>query len=576
MDLIQQLVKRGVLEKKEATSLQFEIKSSGKKPEEILLEKGVVTEEFLFGLKSKNLNIPLRRVEEGGVPLKVLEQIPEESARYYQIIPLARKDKVLEVGMVYPEDLAAKEALKFLARHGKFDYKVFLITKSNFENLLKEYKTLRREVGKALEEFEVEFEPERIEKWPKTVAEFEKMAEEKPISKVVDVVLRHAVEGESSDIHIEPQKTKARVRFRVDGVLHSSISLPLGVLPSVVARIKILSNLRIDETRIPQDGRFSKEISGKAIDFRVSTFPTSLGEKVAIRILDPKEGLKDFRELGLERRNFEVVQEAVRRPLGIILATGPTGCGKTTTLYAILNLLNKERVNIVTLEDPVEYFIEGINQSQVRPEIDFDFASGLRQIVRQDPDIIMVGEIRDEETADLATHAALTGHLVLSTLHTSNAPGAIPRLIDLGVRSFLIPPTLSIVIAQRLVRKICPHCKKRIRAKGKIRLLILKEVESLPQRIKKEFIKKIKTPYIYRAEGCKKCKFKGLLGRTGIFEVLKMTDSLAEIISKEPSELKIRKEAENQGMITMRQDGILKVLEGITSIEEVIRVIGEE
>ena len=554
--------------------MQFEIKSSGKKPEEVLLEKGVVTEEFLFGLKSKNLNIPLRRVEEGGVPLKVLEQIPEESARYYQIIPLARKDKVLEVGMVYPEDLAAKEALKFLARHGKFDYKVFLITKSNFENLLKEYKTLRREVGKALEEFEVE--PERIEKWPKTVAEFEKMAEEKPISKVVDVVLRHAVEGESSDIHIEPQREKARVRFRVDGVLHSSISLPLGVLPSVVARIKILSNLRIDETRIPQDGRFSKEISGKAIDFRVSTFPTSLGEKVAIRILDPKEGLKEFGELGLERRNFEVVQEAVKRPLGIILATGPTGCGKTTTLYAILNLLNKEGVNIVTLEDPVEYFIEGINQSQVRPEIGYDFASGLRQIVRQDPDIIMVGEIRDEETADLATHAALTGHLVLSTLHTSNAPGAIPRLIDLGVRTFLIPPTLSIVIAQRLVRRICPHCKKRISAKGKVRSLILKEVESLPQRMKKEFIKKIKVPYIYRAEGCKKCNFKGFLGRIGIFEVLKMTDSLAEIISKEPSELKIRKEAENQGMITMRQDGILKALEGITSIEEVIRVIGEE
>lgn len=575
MTLVQQLVKKGVLEKEKATSLEFEIKNSGKREEEVIVERDIISEDFLFDLKSKNLKIALKKIIPEEVPLKILEAIPEESARYYQMIPLAKRDNLFEIGMIYPEDLKAQEALKFLARQGKFNFQVFLITFTTFNNLLKQYRTLRREVTRALEELETELKTERVEVKPMKGAEIERLIEEAPITKVVAVILRHAIEGKASDIHVEPTREKLRVRFRLDGVLHSSILLPLKIHPAVIARIKILSNLKIDETRVPQDGRFSTKINDKDIDFRVSTFPTTRGEKVAIRILDPSEGMKGFEELGLEKRNFKVVQEAIRKPYGMILATGPTGCGKTTTLYAILNLLNKEGVNVVTLEDPVEYFIEGINQSQIKPEIGYEFNTGLRHVVRQDPDVIMVGEIRDEETASLATHAALTGHIVLSTLHTNNAIGVIPRLIDLGVRSFLIPPTLSLAIAQRLVRKLCPECKKKIKPTPKIKDLILKEIDALSPIIKKDY--QIKEPLmIYEAKGCKKCRFGGYSGRIGVFEILEMTSRLSEIILKQPTETKISEEAAHQGMTTMRQDGILKVLAGITSIEEVIRVTEEQ
>ena len=477
--------------------------------------------------------------------------------------------------MVYPEDLKAQEALKFLGRQGLFAYRVFLITLTTFSNLLKQYRTLRREVGRALEELEVEFKEKKVEVKPRTAAEFERLAEEAPITKIVAVILRHAVEGKASDIHIEPTREKLRIRFRLLGILHSSIFLPLRTHSSVVARIKILSNLKIDETRIPQDGRFSTKINGGSIDFRVSTFPTTLGEKVAIRVLDPTIGLKTFGELGLEKRNLGVVKWAIKSPYGLILTSGPTGCGKTTTLYAILQQFNKEGVNIVTLEDPVEYFIEGINQSQVRPGIGYDFAVGLRHIVRQDPDIIMVGEIRDSETASLATHAALTGHIVLSTIHTSNAIGVIPRLLDLGIQPYLIPPTLSIVIAQRLVRRLCDNCKKKIKPKKEIKDLILKEIDNFPPQTKKNF--KIPEPLsIFKATGCRKCNNEGFAGRIGLFEVLSMTDQLSDIILKEPSEREIIKESKRQGMITMKQDGILKVLNGVTTIEEVLRVAEEK
>lgn len=561
MSLIQQLVKKGVLEKARATSLEYEIKTSGKREEEVILEKRIVSEDFLFGLKSESLKIPLKVVSPEEVQLKVLETIPEESAKYYKMIPLVQEDNRLEVGMVYPEDLKAREALEFLARQNKFSYQVFLISLSNFNELLRKYRTLRKEVKRALEELEVELKKEKPEL---KAAEVERMVEEAPISKVVAVILRHAVDGNASDIHIEPTREKLRVRFRLDGVLHSSIFLPLRILPAIVARIKILSNLKIDETRVPQDGRFSTKIAEKSVDFRVSTFPTTLGEKVAIRILNPGQRKTDFKELGITGRNLKVIERALKRPYGMILATGPTGSGKTTTLYAILGLFNKEEVNIMTLEDPVEYFIEGVNQSQIKPEIGYSFANGLRYTLRQDPDILMVGEIRDEETASLAIHAALTGHVLLSTLHTSNTLGVIPRLIDMGVQPFLIPPTLSLALAQRLVRKLCPYCRKKVKLNRETKKIIGDE------------IKTAKTSYIYEPKGCKRCNNIGYSGRIGVFEILEMTDQLGQVILKEPSETKIQEEAKRQGMITMKQDGILKVLEGVTSLEEVLRVAEEK
>jgi len=574
--LIQQLLKKGIIDKEKATSLEYEIKTSGRKEEEVILERRLAAEDFIFDLKSKNLKIALKKVYPEEVSLNILELIPEESAKYYKMIPLTKKDKAVEIGMVYPEDLKAQEALKFLARQGKFSYEVVLIGLSNYEEIFKKYKSLREEVEKALEELETEMKVEKVEIGTRVgKGDLQRLAEEAPISKVVAVLLRHAVEGNASDIHVEPMGDRLRVRFRLMGILHSSINLPLTYHAAVVARVKILSDLRIDETRIPQDGRFSAKIEDKKIDFRVSTFPTTLGEKVAIRVLNPNVGLKTFEELGLEDRSFDIMKQAIEKPSGMILATGPTGCGKTTTLYSILRILNKESVNIMTLEDPVEYFIEGINQSQIQPEIEYTFAKGLRHILRQDPDIIMVGEIRDAETANLAIHASLTGHLVLSTLHTSNAPGIIPRLIDLEVQPYLVPPTFSIGLAQRLLRKLCPDCRKKVEAEGKVRELIIEQLDALPEIVKKK-VKIPKTIYIWNAVGCKKCNNLGYSGMIGIFEAMQMTKQLANIILERPVESKIQEEAFRQGMITMKQDGILKALKGVTTVEEVLRVAEEK
>ena len=565
--IIEELTKRGILTEEKEKNLKKEVEISGKREEEVILERGILEEEELFSIKSEILKIPLKKFEPKEISPEVLKEIPEETANFYKIIPISKKEKTLEVGMVYPEDLDAMEALKFLARKKNLEIRIFLITISDFKKALEQYRAKREEIEEALKELEKEL---KVEKEKPTITELERVVEEAPITKAVASILRYGIEGESSDIHIEPFKDKLRVRYRFLGKLYSSLFLPIKVHPAIVSRIKILSDLRIDETRIPQDGRFSIMLAGRKIDFRVSTFPTAMGEKVAIRILDPKVGLKKMEELGLSGRNFEVLKKAIKKPFGMILVTGPTGCGKSTTLYAILQKLNQEGVNIVTLEDPIEYLIEGINQSQIRPEIGYTFATGLREVLRQDPDIIMVGEIRDKETAELAVHAALTGHLVLSTLHTNNALGVIPRLIDLGISPFLIPYSLSLAVAQRLVRMLCDKCKKEVKPTKEIRDLILEEVEKLPEKEKE----KIKIPQnfkIYEAVGCDECHGIGFSGRIGIFEVLEMTKNLEEIILKEPSEAKIMEEARRQGMITMRQDGILKVLNGITTIEEVLR-----
>jgi type IV pilus assembly protein PilB len=577
MSLLKQLAQKGLIKDKEKiASLEYEIKESGKREEDLILKEGIVQESVLYGLKSEILKIPLREVTADQVPLETLGLIPEETSKYYQMIPISKTEEFLEVGMVYPDDLKAQEALKFLARQGAFSYKVALITPTTFNNLLKQYRDLKREVGMALEELETELKTETV-KMKTSSAEFERMAEEAPITKIVAVILRHAVDGEASDIHVEPTREKLRVRFRQLGALHPSIFLPLRVHPAVIARIKIISGLKIDETRIPQDGRFSTKLNEKVIDFRVSTFPTTMGEKVAIRVLDPSIGLKGFEQLGLEGKNLDAIKEGISKPYGLILATGPTGSGKTTTLYAILQLLNKEGVNIVTLEDPVEYFLENINQSQVKPDIGYDFASGLRQILRQDPDIIMVGEIRDEETASLVTHAALTGHIVLSTLHTNNALGVVPRLIDMGIRPYLIPPSLQLAIAQRLVRRLCDSCKQKVEPDQKIRELLLKEIEKLPPEIVNSLkIEKPLSVFINNPKGCSKCNKTGYSGRIGVFEALTMTPSLSSIILREPSEEVIRKEAEAQKMITMKQDGIIKILKGVTTVEEIMRVTEEK
>ncbi len=573
MKLLQELFSNGLLNEKSRNELQEESEKNKRTEEEIILEKKIVSEEYLFELKSKVSKISLKKVKAEEVPLDVLKLIPEEAAINYKMVPLAKNGNVFEIGMVYPEDVPAQNALRFLGRQENFTYEVFLITFTDLNNLLKQYRTFKGETKRALDELQ-QGKKEilgAMENNQSTIM----MAEEAPIIKMVLVILKHAVEGNASDIHIEPTRDKIRIRLRQNGILSSTLFLPLSVHLAIAARIKIIASLKIDENRIPQDGRFSAKINNKDIDFRVATFPTLYGEKVEIRVLDSSKGLKSFEELGLRGRNLKLLKEAIKKPYGLILSTGPTGSGKTTTLYALLQILNKDNVNIVTIEDPIEYSIAGINQSQIKPEIGYSFIQGLRQILRQDPNIIMVGEIRDGETASLATQAALTGHVVLSSLHTNTSIGVIPRLIDMGVRQFLIPSTLRVAIAQRLIRVLCANCKKKVIPDEKTKNYILSKIKSLPAETRKEI--KISNPlHVYEAKGCELCGFMGYTDRIGLFEVLSMTNELAELILKNPVESLILKIAMKQGMLTMEQEGILKVLSGETTLQEVARVTDEK
>ena len=574
MNLIQELLKQQLVSKEKSAELEDKVEKSGDTQEEVILKEKIMPEDDLFNLKAKVLNLPFFKInKDQEIPLDILELISEEAVVNYKMIPLFKKGNAIGVGMVYPEDISAQNALRFLSNKGSFSYNVHVITLNDLNDVLKQYSALKRETKRALTEFSKE-KSEILVALAQGSSSVD-VSGEAPIIRMVLVILRHAIEGNASDIHIEPGREKLNVRFRQDGVLHLSLFLPLNVHSSIVSRIKILANLKIDENRIPQDGRFSAKINNKDIDFRVATLPTLYGEKVEIRILDPAEGLKSFDKIGLVGKNFELVQEAIKRPYGLVIASGPTGSGKTTTLYAILRILNQESVNIVTIEDPIEYSIDGVNQSQVKPEIGYSFSEGLRQILRQDPNIIMVGEIRDEETAGLATHAALTGHVVLSTLHTNSAVGVIPRLIDMGVRPFLIPSTLRIAISQRLIRTLCENCKKKVKAPLKVKDYIMKNLETLPANIKKEF-RVSGEIFIYEANGCQECNFKGYRGRIGLFEVLSMTDGLSEIILKNPVESLIFKAAQKEGMLTMFQGGIAKVLAGETTIDEISRVTEEK
>ena len=572
--LITQLIERNLLTPDAAVGIEEELKNNpSKTEEELLISKGLIGEEDLFKIKGEILGIPFISVLPEDVSLETLKTVPEETAKFYRMIPLSEKKEEVVIGMVYPDDLKAQEALKFLAREHQFAYQVVLITPKIFSLLMGKYRDLKKEVGKALEEFQEE--ESGVDAAQGIKQDLISNVEDAPIAKIVNVIVRNAIDGKASDIHIEPSRTKLRVRFRVMGELYSSIFLPLNIANAILARIKIISNMKIDENRVPQDGRFSMKIDNKNIDFRVSTLPTAMGEKVVMRILDPDVGFKTFEDLGLDGRNLELVKKAINEPFGLILVTGPTGSGKSTTLYAVLQTINDDKINIISLEDPVEYFCEGVNQSQVKPEIGFDFASGLRSILRQDPDVIMVGEVRDEETAMLTIHSALTGHLVLSTLHTNDSLGVIPRLIDLKIQSYLIPSTLTLALAQRLVRRLCPHCKKQVEAQGYLKEKIIMEFNNIPEQ-SRNGVELTEPINIWEPVGCPKCARQGFSGRIGIFETLEMTPELGDIILQDLSESKLAAEGRRQGLITMRQDGVLKALRGMTTIEEVLKATEED
>ena len=567
--LLDELLRQNVISQDQLTQIVQEAQKEDKDVGRFLIERGVISDQELLKYKSSSYRFPTVDLEGVEVDRSVLKEVSEDVITQYHVIPFAKEGDVLRVGILNPEDIGALEALKFIGEDKGLNIEKYVISYKDFDILLKNYRTLSGEVGEALESLSEELNEK---KGP--VKSIEEITAEAPITRIVAVIVKHAVESRASDIHIEPFEDRIRTRFRVDGILTTSLTLPKNLQSAIVTRIKVLTDLKIDETRLAQDGRFSTKIGGRKIDFRVSTFPTKNGEKVMMRILDPLTDKTDLPELGLVGRSAEVIERALSKPFGSILITGPTGSGKSTTLAGILKKINSEDINIVTLEDPVEYFVDGVNQSQIHEEIGYTFANGLRHILRQDPDVIMVGEIRDRETAGLATQAALTGHIVLSTLHTNDAMGVVPRLINMGVENYLIPSTLNVAAAQRLLRRLCPDCKLQVKANTAEEKMINDSILEMPAEYQKEFLSRdgytIYKPN--KKNPCKKCGGKAFKGRIGIFEMMEMTDELEKIILGTISEAAMRAEAKRQGMITMFQDGILKVLEGVVSLEELLEV----
>lgn len=547
---------------------------------DFLVAKKLITMEQLNKLKAYILGIPFVNLEKESIPKEILQIIPEPIARRHNIIAFRKKGKQLEVAMLDPEDLQTIEFIK-----KKSDLKIVpcLTTEKSIQTALQQYqKSLEAEFGELIKQ-DTDIIPVLEKEQENNKKELEKAAGQIPTIRIVDTLLKHAIIQQASDIHIEPAEKEVIIRYRIDGILHDTMTLPKNVHSSIVARIKILSNLKIDEHRLPQDGRFKVESSDYKISFRVSILPVYDGEKIVMRLLP--EGAKGLtlETLGFFTKDLEKIHKHIKRPHGMILSTGPTGCGKTTTLYTILDILNQPGVNISTIEDPIEYRMQRINQTQVRPKIGLTFANGLRALVRQDPDIIMVGEIRDNETASLAINSALTGHLVLSTLHTNNSSGAFARLIDLGAEPFLISSTVYVVIAQRLVRRLCQKTKEsyKLSSAELKRLSSHANLDKILQTLKEEKIVKPKDDWqnISFCRPVKNDKSKdcpdGYKGRISINEVLEVSDEIKNLIVREAQTSQIEEQAKKEGMLTMLEDGFIKAVQGITSIEEILRVTSE-
>jgi type IV pilus assembly protein PilB len=569
MDILEVLVLKGTINKKQAKEIKEESKTSGLTVEETLMKKGVSPQDILAA-KGEYFDIPIKNLDGSTVPKKILDYIPEDTAVRYHLAPINFEDGVLEVGMVNPDDIEARDALNFISSKLGIPFKIFIISEADYSEIMNSYKGLTGEVSKSLSDLDSELKlvadvPEEKREGEDIDAESKEIKEDAPVTKIVATILRYATDGNASDIHIEPWRENVKVRFRVDGEMNTSLTLPSKVHLAVVARIKILSNMRLDEKRKPQDGRFTASIENRKIDFRVSTFPTYFGEKVVMRILDQEKGVKKLDQLGMSKRNIDIVRRSIEKPYGLILISGPTGSGKTTTLYSMLNELDREHQNVLSLEDPVEYNIEGISQSQVQADIGYTFASGLRTTLRQDPDVIMVGEIRDKETASLAIQAALTGHLVLSTIHTNTAVGVIPRLIDMGIDPYLIAPTLILAMAQRLTLGLCPGAGIPTPVEGSLKLMIDKQFSDLPQ----QYINEIEfTDKVYKTGATSDCP-NGTRGRIAVMEVMEMDKDIESAILKNPTDLEIQRIARSKGMMTMKEDAIIKAMHQVIPFEEV-------
>lgn len=574
------LLDAGLISSSQLSEAEKKSKQLNKKIEDILLNEGLISFDDLVKLKAYVLGIPFVDLEKEIIKPEILQIIPEPIAKNHNIIAFRKYGQELEVAMLDPEDL---QTIDFIKKKSNLKILPRLTTIASIKNALRQYqKSLEVEFGEIIKKEAGEVKALKEVKEGKEVQEkekLEKMAEDLPIIRIVDTLIKHAILQNASDIHIEPLEKEVLVRYRIDGILREAMTLPRAVEAGVVARIKVLANLKLDEHRLPQDGRFKIESEDQRISFRVSILPVYDGEKVVMRILP--ESAKGFtlENLGLYGEALEKIHRAIKKPIGMVLVTGPTGSGKTTTLYSLMEILNKPGVNISTVEDPIEYRMPHINQTQVKPQIGLTFASGLRSLVRQDPDIIMVGEIRDNETAYLAINAALTGHLVLSTLHTNNAAGALPRLLDMKVEPFLIASTLQVILAQRLIRRLCEEKEKYFLTEVELNALNEEfNMEEILKILKQEKVINPKATWkdipLYRPKKTKEC-LDGYKGRIGIYEVLEVTESIKELINRKASMDEVEKQAITEGMITLLQDGFIKFAKGITSLEEILRVTRE-
>ena len=568
MNPLEKLLETGEVTESFVRQVKETMQQTGQSLEATLIQLGIAP-SVVRTLFAEYYQVPPFIIPEGfNITEEILTYIPEESAMHYRIVPLFVEDEVLVVGANDPENLQIREVLNFVSTKYNLAYKLVFMLEADIKKAQEFYSNLKGEVTDALSTLEGELNAEIAvgleEASPEDKKTMEHIEEDAPVTKIVATILRYAVDGSASDIHIEPTEVKVVVRFRVDGELTTSLELPKNVHMAVVARVKILSSMRLDERRKPQDGRFSATFDGRKIDFRVSLLPTAHGEKVVMRILDNERGVRSLEDVGISPHVLEIVRRVIKEPYGIILISGPTGSGKSTTLYAMLSEVDRLTKNVLYLEDPVEYNISGVSQSQVRPEIGYTFANGLRAALRQDPDIIMVGEIRDKETAQLAIQAALTGHLVLSTIHTNNAIGVVPRLIDMGVDPYLIAPTLKLAIAQRLARRVCEGAGREEPVSESTKIMMDQSFKTLPQKYHSR-IPEAKT--MVRPEPTPSCAT-GLKGRVAVMEALEVNEEIQELILHGASEEQMFQAARKSGFMTMKEDAIIKALQHTIPYEE--------
>lgn len=557
------LFSKGLLKAEQVTFVRDEAKRRQESVEKVLSQLAWVNLEQLTEARAEVIGVPFARPDQQPISPEVLAYIPEDVAKRLTVIPVGRDADTLLVAMVDPLDLSI---LEFVEKKSGMTIRPYIATAESISKAIAEQYTrgLSVEVGEALKEAAPTFGSSFIPQSGITG-----IMGEAPVSRIVSTILEYGIKIRASDIHIEPLENETRVRYRIDGILHEKLILPRRIHDAIVSRIKILGNMKIDEKRLPQDARFNFKIAQEELDLRLSTMPTVYGEKVVMRLLKKTGSVPTLPELGLRGKALQNLEINIARPHGIIIICGPTGSGKTTTLYSVLSKLNSTRVNIMTLEDPVEYQIAGVNQVQVNPVAGLTFASGLRSFLRQDPNIIMVGEIRDSETTELAIQASLTGHLVFSTLHTNNASGSLPRLLDMGAEPYLVSSTVSAIVGQRVVRMICPTCKISKPATEEVLVRIKATLGKLQN------LESGKKVDLYSGRGCKECNNTGYLGRVGIFEVLPVSEKIARLILAHEPAQSIEEQAVAEGMVSMKQDGFMKVMEGISTIEEVLRVAEE-